>query len=227
MPRRSAFLFLLFLAMLPVRLAAQVAPTVAAVEFSGRVNVDEEILRRAVHLKVGEPFAPAQMDADRKAILGLGYFRSVGASQITENGRTSITFRLVEWPKVVHIRVTGNTVVDQKSIRDVISTQLGQVLCASQLQNDVRAIESLYRDRGYVARISEKLVEEATRSGILRFDVLELAIEDVVLEGGSSELRERARRELQELPPRLYRPADVAEDQQRLLRVKNVRGAVP
>jgi hypothetical protein len=91
----------------------------------------------------------------------------------------------------------------------------------------VRAIEGLYRERGYVGRISEKLVQEATRTGILRFEVLEVAVEDVVVEGGSPALRDRARGELKELPPRLYRPDDVAQDQQRLLRVRGVKTAIP
>jgi outer membrane protein assembly factor BamA len=207
--------------------AQQPEPRVASVEFQGRVNVLESTCAEVVGLKPGSAFTAVQLEADRRALLGLGYFRSVSASQLTQAGRTQVTFRVVEWPVVRHIRVLGNTLVDLRRIREVISTQLGQVLRATQLQDDIRAIERLYRERGFVARIAERIVDEATRSGILRFEVLEVRIQDVTVEGGDERLRRRAREALQELPPRFYRPEDVTLDQRRLLRIPGIDYAVP
>jgi outer membrane protein assembly factor BamA len=206
--------------------ALQATPVVASVEFPGRMNVDETACRNAISLKPGELFTPAKLEADRKLLLGLGYFRSVGAAQSTAEGRTQVSFRVVEWPRVQHIRVLGNTVVDSPAIRAVITTKLGQVLCGPQLANDVRAIEKLYRDRGYVARISERILDEVTKSGILRFDVLEARIAEVVVEGGTPRQRQRAQKTVRELPPRLYRPEDVALDQGRLLKISGVKDAL-
>ena len=203
------------------------ASVVAAVEFSGRVNVQEAALRRALVLAPGKPFTLELMEADRKALLTLGYLRTVAAAQRTENGRTTVTFRLVELPRVLHVSVSGNTVVDRRSILDVISTQRGQVLCVPQLQDDVHAIEQLYRERGYVTRLDDKLLEEATRTGILKFALLEVRIEEVEIEGGTPELRRRARERLTELPPRLYQPDAVSLDQRRLLQIRGIDNAVP
>jgi hemolysin activation/secretion protein len=208
--------------------AAQGAPpVVAAVMFVGRVNVQEAPLLRAVSLEPGAAFSTEKMEADRKALLELGYFRTVAAAQRTEDGRTTVTFRLVELPRILHISVSGNTVVDRRSILEVISTQRGQVLCAPQLQDDVRALEQLYRERGYVTRLDDKLLEEATRTGILKFALLEVRIESVELVGGTPELRQRAKAALRELPPQLYQPDAVSVDQRRLLRVRGIRHAVP
>jgi len=206
--------------------AADPAPVVEAIEFAGLNNLEEMALRRTLTLNTGEPFAAAEMEADRKALLALGYFRSVSAAQRTQNGRTQITYRLAELPRVLHIRVSGNSVVERRAIQSVISTRLGQVLCLPKLQEDVRAIEQLYRERGYVARLDDKPLDEATRTGILGFAVMEVRIEAVDLEGGSAKLREQARQELQEVAPDLYQPEAVSEDQQRLLRLKGVRSAV-
>jgi hemolysin activation/secretion protein len=206
--------------------AADPAPVVETIEFAGLNNLQETPLRRALSLTAGEPFAAAEMEADRKALLALGFFRSVSAAQRTQNGRTQITYRLAELPPVLHIRVSGNSVVERRAIQGVITTRLGQVLCLPQLQEDVRAIERLYRERGYVARLDDKPLDEATRTGIIGFAVMEVRIDAVDLEGGSEKLRERARRELQEVAPGLYQPEAVSEDQQRLLQVKGVRGAV-
>lgn len=134
---------------------------------------------------------------------------------------------MVEWPVVRHIRLLGNTVVELSALRGVLTTRLGQVLCGPQLQSDIRAIEQLYRDRGYVARVSERLLNDATESGILRFEILEVRIGEIQVEGGTPKQQERARAALHELPPNLYRPEDVSLDQRRLLRLPGIRSAVP
>ncbi|HTE19675.1 MAG TPA: POTRA domain-containing protein [Armatimonadota bacterium] len=206
---------------------AEQAPAVQSVRFVGRMNVEEEAIRGAVTLKPGEAFSAAKLESDRKALLALGYFRRVDASEQTTDGRSEITFRLVEWPRVAHIRVVGNSVVDRQSILAAISTRVGEVLRAPRLQADVQAVEQLYRERGYVAHISEKLVDEASRSGILRFEILEVSVAEVLIENADAPLRRRARRVLAELPPVLYRPEAVSRDQRRLLRVEGVRSAMP
>jgi hemolysin activation/secretion protein len=159
-------------------------------------------------------------------LLSLGYFRSVSAAQRVEGEQAQVTFRLVEWPRVTHIRVLGNRVVDLGTILSAIGTRVGQVLCGPQLQSDIRGVEQLYRERGYVARISERLLDEAAGVGILRFEILEVAIEDVTVEGGSGALRQRAKRMLVERPPSLYRPEAVAEEKLRLMRLRGVQDAV-
>ncbi len=201
-------------------------PVIDSVTVAGCANVEEAAIRKAISLRPGEPLDPARMEADRKAILALGFFRSVAASQQTENGHARVQFRVVEWPKVTFIRVLGNTVVDQRSIRAAISTKLGQVLNGPQLQADISAIERLYRDQGYVARVSESILEEATRTGILRFEILELKIAEIEMQGGDEELRRRARQVLLQEPPALYRPLDVSMDQRRLLQVRGVKSAL-
>jgi outer membrane protein assembly factor BamA len=211
----------------PAVCADEAPPVVASIEFTGRSNLQEEPLRDALSLKLGDPFQATRMEQDRKALLALGFFRSVAAAQRTVNGRTMITYRLAELPRVFHIRVTGNTIVELRTLQELISTQLGQVLCLPQLQDDVRGIERLYRERGYVARLAEKPLEEATRSGILVFNILEVRIEEVVMEGASARLRERARKLLAEAPPALYRPEAVSDDQRRLLKLRGIRTAVP
>lgn len=194
---------------------------------TGCANVEEAKIRAAItSLHPGEPFDAAKLEADRKAILALGFFRSVTAQQQTQNGKVRVQFRVVEWPKVTFIRIFGNTVVDQLAIRTAITTQVGQVFSAPQLQSDIQAIERLYRDAGYVARVAESILDEATRSGILRFEILELRIAEVVMEGGDAELRRRAEVVLQERSPNLYRPAAVSMDQRRLEEVRGVKHAL-
>jgi hemolysin activation/secretion protein len=203
------------------------APVVDAVRIQGLANVPEEQVRPALKLKPGEQFNTAQMEEDRKALLRLGIFRSVSAAQRTNNARTEVTYRVTEWPRVAHIRILGNTLVDRKTILDALATRVGQVFSAARLRDDISAIEQVYRERDYAAHVSEGLLDEVVKSGILRFEILELQVGEVLIEGKDPELWASCRRVLQEIPPAYYRPEAVARDRQRLLKVRGVRTAVP
>ena len=202
------------------------APSISAIVIEGRANVPEATIREAFALKVGDAAATARVEADRKALLALGFFRNVAVSQQKGDRGVQITFRVTELPRVAKAEVSGNTVIDSHSIRQVVSTSVGQVLCVPQLQDDIRAIEMLYRERGYVARVSEKLVDEAARSGVLQFEIREVRIDQLLVEGADSKLLDRARAVLKETPPALYRPEAVTLDQERLLKLHGVLDAV-
>jgi outer membrane protein assembly factor BamA len=176
-------------------------------------------------LKPGAAFSTRQLEADRKALLALGWFRSVTATPETEGSKTTVTFRLVEWPRVTHIRVLGNTVLDRAPIVEAISTRVGQILRPATLREDIAAIERLYRERGFVGQVADTLLGEAAESGILRFEVLEVAIADVRVEGGTAALRKQAKAELREAPPKLYRPEALVNDQRSLLKLRGVKDA--
>src|SRR5438445_590855 len=72
----------------------QPSAVVSSIQLAGRENVREDVIRDALTLKPGGAFSAAQLEADRKAVLALGYFRSVSASQQTADGQTEITFKL-------------------------------------------------------------------------------------------------------------------------------------
>lgn len=204
---------------------AQDGPPVAGITVSGQMNVEEARIRSVIQSKVGQPFSEPRMEADRKAILGLGFFRSVTATRQPAGNRVTLTFQVNEWPKVTHIRVSGNSAVEKAELHAMLKTQRGQLLSTRTLAEDIRAIEELYRKRGYVAHVSESILDEAIRTGILRFEIVELAIHRVTVEGGGGAQRRAAEELLEEIPTKLYRPTDVAQDQQRLLKIKGVRSA--
>jgi len=210
----------------PVLAQAERVSNVSTVVLSGLLNVPEQTVRPLLSLKPGEPYTAAKLAADRKALLDTGYFRRIQADARPVAGQTQVTFTLVEWPLVSHIRILGSTLVPLRDLYGALTTQVGQVLRSIQLQNDIRAIERLYRERGYVARVSERILDEAAKSGILRFEILELKIDGLDLEGGTPEQRERVRAELTEKPGNFYRPLAVGMDQQRVLQVRGVKSAI-
>lgn len=214
----------------PAALRAAGAMVVEAVRLEGIYHVPDPELRRHLKLRPGAPCTPALVEADRKALAELGLFRSVTAHQVSRGTRVTVTFRLVEWPRVAHVRVLGNTVVEREAIQRALNTRVGEVLRPATLQADIAAIEALYRERGYVGRISESLLGEGAESGILRFEVIEVALGEVTVELPATTPRREAERlrraalaALAERPPALYRPEALTADRERLRALKGVR----
>jgi len=49
-------------------------------------------------------------------LIDLGFFRSVRSSRRDDGTKTYVTYHVVEWPPVLVIRFSGNTLVDQRSL---------------------------------------------------------------------------------------------------------------
>src|SRR5690349_14095464 len=79
---------------------APAALVVASVELAGLANVKESVARDAVKLKPGDAYSPERMEADRRSLMALGFFRSCTASQRSQEGKAFVTYRLSEWPVV-------------------------------------------------------------------------------------------------------------------------------
>ena len=210
----------------PVR--AQAPAIVEHIDVEGNRSVPTATILASLSSKVGQPVDPERLRNDRQAVQKLGYFRSVAAPAVAAEGdRARVTFRVVELPLISHIRVLGQTVVPVGDINAGIQSKVGEVLNLPRLQADISAIEKLYRERGYVARVSDEILDEAARSGIVRFQVLEITIADVVFDGVDDRLAARLRARLTQVPAMLYRPAATAADGHALEAVRGVRRAVP
>ena len=68
--------------------------------------------------KVGEPFDPAVVSDDLRAINDLGYFADQAPPVIKQRpDGVSVTFRVVENPVVTSIRFQGNRAVSSDTLR--------------------------------------------------------------------------------------------------------------
>ena len=218
---------LLAVPLLPAPAMAVQQMRVASINLVGLRNVAEATVKAALTLREGQAYSEEAVERCRKSLSALGYFRRVTVLNAPTPTGVLVTFQLLEWPRVLHIRVTGNTVVSMPDVFAEIKSRRGEVLQTQQLQRDVSAIEQLYRERGYVGRVSSSLVDDAAATGILRFQILEVRIAAIEVECPDAGLRTRCRAVLKEISPNLYRPEAVAGDQGRLLEIRGVRSASP
>jgi outer membrane protein assembly complex protein YaeT len=136
---------------------------VAAIEVAGNASIPAEVLRPQFRLKVGEPFASAQLEADLQFIEEL--YRRQGfalarAQPLIEPApsasadaaqQVAVTIRVTEGVQtlVASVRVDGNESVEETLLRDGLGMQPGQPFYLTQLAVDQDAIQLQYANRGY------------------------------------------------------------------------------
>ena len=111
-------------------------PTVAEVEFVGTKEFDKDVLiksMRDVGLGDGKPFDKAQLDRAEQELKRQYINRSLYAAQVIttvtqiERNRVNLTFTVVEGEpaNISDIRIVGNKVFDESTLRDLFDLDTG------------------------------------------------------------------------------------------------------
>lgn len=166
--RRSALVLFLALAGLtataPSARAAGDRPTlISVIELTGLEQIDEEVVRTTMRLKVGDPFHPerdrARLQADIDGILALGWFQldaqnpergSTFTWQRDPDGNIELRFRLVENPPIERIDMRGAQLPSDEIAVAVPWLRVGRPLNTNpeRLRVALRALEAAFRERG-------------------------------------------------------------------------------
>jgi outer membrane protein assembly factor BamA len=158
---RAALLCAVMLAhLVPSRASSAPAPTVASVDVTGNRHISSDRILAVVSTKAGDPFDPAKIQNDLRAIADLGYFADQKSPLIrARNGGVSITFRVIENPVVASIRFTGNNTVPADTLLALIDTAPGQVFNAKTNRDDVLKINSYYDKIGFGGQLASHVVD--------------------------------------------------------------------
>ncbi len=145
-------------------------PTVADVEFGGNKEFDKDMLRkmmRDIGLADGRPFDKALLDRAEQEIKRQYINRSLYASEVvttvtpTERNRVNLSFTITEGDraKIKEIRVVGNKVFSESTLRDLFDLDTGGWLSwytksdqysRPKLNADIETLRSYYLTRGYL-----------------------------------------------------------------------------
>jgi outer membrane protein insertion porin family len=145
-------------------------PTVADVEFSGNKEFDKDALRkmmRDIGLADGRPYDKALLDRAEQEIKRQYINRSLYASEVVttvtpiERNRVNLAFTITEGDrsKIKEIRVVGNKVFSESTLRDLFDLDTGGWLSwytksdqysRPKLNADIESLRSYYLTRGYL-----------------------------------------------------------------------------
>lgn len=146
--------------------AADERPVVSEVVIEGTRRVHPDRIRFILSTRAGQPLDYVALADDVRAIETLGPFARAQARQLPAADRRSvaITFTVEELPYVGSITFANLNFFQRSGLDKEIGTRVGQYLNPLVLENDRRALERYYRDKGFGdARVT---VESPVREGI-------------------------------------------------------------
>ncbi len=164
--------------------APAAAPIVVDVSVTGNTHVPEDRILAVIHTKVGQPFDPAVVTDDLRAINDLGYFSDQAPPVIKQRpDGVSVTFRVVENPIVTSIRFQGNKTVSVDTLSALMDTAAGQVFNLKTYQEDVLKINSYYDKIGYGGQVPSHVTDvNIDTAGVLTLTIEEgLTVRHVII----------------------------------------------
>ena len=121
------------------------------IEIQGNFEVSDDKILSVIESKVGEVISPQKLEDDLQRIYDLGYFSEDAKAKLSEyEDGAKITFRVVENPVLQKITIKGNTALTDQEIREVMESKENQILNRNLLESDFKAIETLFKEKGYI-----------------------------------------------------------------------------
>lgn len=181
---------LLWMALFSVAVG-QSAGTIKSVDVKGLANIGRTVIDATMRTRVGQPYLKTLIDDDKKAIMDLGYFQAVDVrAQETEAQSWAVTVEVVEFPKIKEVRIVGNTVIPTKAILDVLKSAPSvpiapdNVFCLRSQKPSSDAIEKLYSEKGFFARVSE-FGPLTDAPEVVSLTILELTVNSIKVQGAT------------------------------------------
>jgi outer membrane protein insertion porin family len=127
---------------------------VARIEFEGLERASDRYVRNQLRTFEGRPLSWDVVREDVRRLERLGEFERVGAEVLPrDDGTVVVTFRLSEAPIIQDIVVVGNRNINDEEIARIVNQNVsliaGVPIDEYRIGQAQRAIEELYRDRGF------------------------------------------------------------------------------
>ncbi|MFN2460607.1 MAG: outer membrane protein assembly factor [Candidatus Velthaea sp.] len=171
---------------MPPAISQTQGPTVVSVSVSGNAHIATDRILAVVKTKVGDPFNPATVQEDLRAISDLGFFSDQAPPVIKQRpDGVAITFRVIENPVITSIQFNGNGHVPADTLLALMDTATGQVFNLKTYQQDVLKINSYYDKIGYGGQVPSHVTDvNIDPKGVLTLKVQEgLLVRDVIVTG--------------------------------------------
>src|SRR6202163_3655724 len=164
--------------------AAAPAPTVVSVAVTGNAHIPTDRILSVVKTKVGDPFDPAVVQQDLRAIADLGFFADQAPPIVKQRpDGVAVTYRVIENPVVTSIRVEGNKSVSADTLLALMDTAPGQVFNIKTYQQDVLKLNSYYEKIGFGGQLPSHVTDvNITPDGVLTLKVQEgLTVRQIII----------------------------------------------
>ncbi len=131
-------------------------PVLQKVQVRGNLRVEEGLILARVSSKAGQPYDPARVREDVRAIYGLGYFEDI-VVELDDKG--VLTFVVLERPALRDWTAEGAEHVDPEDVAGAVTLKRREIVDDAQLDRSAQGIRQLYREKGYyLAEVKPEIV---------------------------------------------------------------------
>ena len=163
---------------------------VSQVVVTGNRRIESDAIKRVIKTAPGDVYLVKSLSEDLKAVYALGYFDDIRIESENRPEGKIITFAVKEKPTIRDIKVKNNKVFDDKEILEAVDIKTGQTLNNSKIQENIKRIDSLYREKNYHNVVIEYHIADLDNNQAdLEFDIQEgdkIRIKSITFTGNSA-----------------------------------------
>lgn len=124
---------------------------IVEIAVTGNDHVNQSVVLLSLTMKVGDVLSEAAIDENMKRVYNLGYFtQDIGVDVVTAKNGKKVVFKVKENPVVQNIKIKGSTLVPAEKLARSMQTKAGQVFNTSLIGSDVKAIQKVLDEAGYI-----------------------------------------------------------------------------
>lgn len=165
------------------------------IKITGNLRVEDDGIRLHLKSRPGEPFDPATVEQDVKAIYRMGFFDDVQAELSPDK---VLTYAVKEKPFIREVKIQGASQVGRDKIESAFGVGPRTILDRTKVADGVDKVRKLYSEQGYVnAAVDHSVTVEASNQAVITLDITEGSrqlIKRVMFEGnknfGDGELKD-------------------------------------
>jgi len=165
------------------------------IKISGNLRVEDDGIRLHLKSRPGDPFDPATVEQDVKAIYRMGFFDDVQA-ELSPDG--VLTYAVKEKPFIREVKIQGASQVGKDKIESAFGVGARTILDRTKVADGVDKVRKLFTEQGYVnAAVDYSVTVEASNQAVITLDITEgnrQLIKRVMFEGnknfGDGELKD-------------------------------------
>jgi len=142
---------------------AQQFPRVRAIRVVGNDRVDARAIRVHIASKEGDRLHLPQLDADLRAVYGMGFFDDVQieVEPVSGSSAVDVIFRVVERPLIRDVRLEGDSEVDEADLEEALGVRGRTIYDPEKVRRGIERARGLFEKEGYLDVVITPEIESA------------------------------------------------------------------
>jgi len=155
-------------------------PVLSSLKFEN-LNLDEDLLRSAIILKIGDFINDNKIKEQIEKFEALGYFKDITVEKnVKQDNNIELTFRFIENPIIKKIEFQGLYSFLPEELKKIMRVKEGKPINFNLLKEDLEALQKYLQNRGFIFTTLQEF--SFTEDGILILKYKEYQVENIKVE---------------------------------------------